>query len=77
MDLQDLDLDSKVHEIMLEAIEAVQKNASKLRELQRGADCLQSVSEVSSIPRTCQGCLRQASRSASNLCGEPTAAWGT
>ncbi len=50
MDLQDLELASKAHEIMLEAVEAVQKSASKLRKLQQRASHFQNSSELGSIP---------------------------
>jgi hypothetical protein len=50
MDSQDLELASKAHEIMLEAVEAVQKSASKLRKLQQRASHFQNSSELGSIP---------------------------
>jgi hypothetical protein len=46
MDSQDLKLASKVHEIMLEAMDAKQKSTCKLRKLQQGVDYLQSGTEV-------------------------------
>jgi enolase len=40
--LEDLELASKAHEIILEAMETAKKSASKLRKMQQGADGLQS-----------------------------------
>ncbi len=40
--LEGLELASKAHKIMLEAMETAKKSASKLRMMQKGADCLQS-----------------------------------
>jgi hypothetical protein len=49
MDSQDLELASKAYEIMLEAVEAAQKSASKLRKLHQRASHLQNSSEIGSI----------------------------
>ncbi len=73
MDWQDPDLASKAHEIMLQAVEATQKNASKMRKLQKKADYLQSRSEEGRFREMGQGGLRQAWMLPSNLCGAPTA----
>ncbi len=42
MDTQDLDLASRAHKIMQEAVEAVQRSSSNFSKLQRRADHLQS-----------------------------------
>jgi hypothetical protein len=55
MDLQDLELASKAHEIMLEAVEAAQNSASKFRKLQQRASHLQKSSELGSISHYTMG----------------------